>query len=123
MRITEVYSSNRLKSYMLSVSYFRISIVFFMFTPFFLNLYSKAESKHGEHKKNYADSELASGHTLPPAELAEIREVLKTLVEDESIPSVAVGAALNGEIIWQEAFGLADLENQRYANANTMYSI
>ncbi len=52
-----------------------------------------------------------------------VRELIKSTLVDEQIPSVTVAVARHGEIIWEEGFGWADRENRRPATEHTMYSI
>ncbi len=64
-----------------------------------------------------------SSFIFPPETLHEIREKVKNLTTNPDIPSIAVGVAIKGEIIWQEAFGYADLDNEIPATAYTKYSV
>jgi len=42
---------------------------------------------------------------------------------ESGVPSLAVAVARNGEIVWEEAFGWADLERRIPATVHTMYSL
>lgn len=57
-----------------------------------------------------------------PDELQEMRELVLELKASEELPSLAVGVARDGEIIWQEGFGQADREKRVETTPNTMYS-
>lgn len=59
---------------------------------------------------------------LPPENLSEIRQEIEEIKVSEDLPSLAVGVAQDGQIIWQEGFGRADRENRRDATPHTMYS-
>lgn len=50
---------------------------------------------------------------------AYIREAMRR----ERLPSVAVAVAKNGKIIWQQAFGWANVETRQRATPGTMYSL
>jgi CubicO group peptidase (beta-lactamase class C family) len=54
---------------------------------------------------------------------AGVRAHVERLVAEESLPSLAVGVARDGEILWQAGFGWADREGRRPADAHTMYSL
>jgi CubicO group peptidase (beta-lactamase class C family) len=65
-----------------------------------------------------------SGNSVAPPEILEaVRLNMEALVARESVPSIAVGAAMNGEIIWKEAFGCADLDAMKPADVSTPYSV
>src|SRR5438105_682137 len=49
------------------------------------------------------------------------RKLIEERMTAESIPSVAVAVARNGEILWEEGFGWADRENRIPATEHTMY--
>jgi len=52
-----------------------------------------------------------------------IRNRMKKAVEEEKVPSLAVSVAKDREIVWEQAFGWADLERQVAATPETMYSL
>lgn len=60
-----------------------------------------------------------------PAEdpFPEVRAHVERLVAERGLPSLAVGVARDGEILWEAAFGWADREGRRPADAHTMYSL
>lgn len=56
-------------------------------------------------------------------ELKLLEDEIKTLIHDHEIPSIVVGVVKNGEIIYQGAFGYADLENRILATTDTPYQL
>jgi CubicO group peptidase (beta-lactamase class C family) len=52
-----------------------------------------------------------------------LRESIRRLVESDTLPSVAVAVSRHGEILWQEAFGWADVERRIPATPATPYSV
>lgn len=65
----------------------------------------------------------ASGTTPCPAALKEVRCQVESLIELGTVPSLAVGVVSHGEIIWMEAFGLADIESDTHATVDTPYAL
>ena len=59
----------------------------------------------------------------PPDPLDEVREKIARLVEEKKAPSLSIAVVKNGEIVWEEAFGLADLEKRTRATPDTLYAI
>jgi len=57
--------------------------------------------------------------TLPPALRAEVQR----LVDSARVPSVTIAVARNGTVLWEDAFGYADLEHQVPATPTTLYSL
>jgi len=53
--------------------------------------------------------------------LKEIRDFVVREVADGTVPSLAVAVAHNGEVVWEEAFGFADVEGGIRATPHTMY--
>lgn len=53
----------------------------------------------------------------------QVREMIRKALVEEQVPSIAVGVARNGKIIWEEGFGWADRENRLAATEHTMYSL
>ena len=58
----------------------------------------------------------------PPA-FDDVAEHIRETMAAEGIPSVAVAAARDGRVVWEEAFGWADREARRPATAHTPYSL
>lgn len=51
------------------------------------------------------------------------RSIIKKLVEDSKVPSLSVGVAQNGKILWNEGFGYTDIENKSHATEHTSYHL
>lgn len=54
-------------------------------------------------------------------DFSKIRKLIRQRMAAGSIPALSVAVARRGEIIWEEAFGLADREKGVAANEQTMY--
>jgi CubicO group peptidase (beta-lactamase class C family) len=54
---------------------------------------------------------------------SRVRARIQTAMVEETIPSIAIAVAKDGEICWEEAFGWADLENRLPATPHTLYSL
>jgi len=54
---------------------------------------------------------------------SEVREKILGLIGNKTVPSLSLAVVKNGQIIWEEAFGLASLENQVKATPETLYPI
>src|SRR5437588_4214010 len=52
-----------------------------------------------------------------------VRELIRTRLVEQSLPSLAVAVAQHGAIVWEEGFGCADRENRVPASEHTMYSL
>lgn len=52
-----------------------------------------------------------------------VRKAVLEKMKKEGLPSMAVAVARNGKIVWEEAWGLADIEKQIPATPQTMYSL
>ncbi len=44
--------------------------------------------------------------------IAESKRLLDSLITDGKVPGIDVAVAIDGDIVWSEAFGYADLEHQ-----------
>jgi serine beta-lactamase-like protein LACTB len=69
----------------------------------------------------YADRHVAEG--APLAAVAQARQRLTQLRREIGYPSVSVAVAVDGQIVWTEAQGYADLANGRRATVDTPYAI
>lgn len=59
-----------------------------------------------------------------PDRFEAVREsILQRMKEDPSIPSIAVGVARDGKILWEEGFGWADRERRLASTPHTPYSV
>lgn len=57
-------------------------------------------------------------------DFSTVRDLIDTeLGKSPGTPSIAVGVARNGKIIWEEGFGLANVEKEIKATAHTSYSL
>jgi CubicO group peptidase (beta-lactamase class C family) len=61
--------------------------------------------------------------TSPQDPFSEIRSRINAALVEEQIPSLAVGVAHNGKVLWQEGLGFADREDRISASEHTMYEI
>jgi CubicO group peptidase (beta-lactamase class C family) len=67
---------------------------------------------------------LFAGDPQSPAEpFREVREKIVRLVEEKKAPSVSLAVIRAGEIVWEEAFGWAGLEQGIKATPETLYPI
>ncbi len=66
---------------------------------------------------------LTSNEVRCPAALEAIRSQVKSLVETGEVPSLAIAVLLHNEIIWMEAFGVADIESNVPATIDTSYAL
>jgi len=62
-------------------------------------------------------------NTAGADQLGTIRAQIEQLIIDGEVPSMAVAVARDGEIIWEEGFGLADRENGISATEHTPYPL
>lgn len=54
---------------------------------------------------------------------APVRAVIREAMEERKVPSVAIAVSRNGTIVWEEGFGLADVERRVPATPGTPYSL
>lgn len=63
----------------------------------------------------------------PPARFAEAvdssRAAARRHVAEEYLPGVSIAVGRNGEIVWAEAFGWADLSHRKSATPETLYPV
>lgn len=52
---------------------------------------------------------------------SKAKEVINDYVNNKKFPSIAIAVVKDGEIIWEEGFGYADIETKRKATPNTPY--
>ena len=86
-------------------------------------------------KEKAIDNSLTSGEGLRvvrgragisqtrPDPFLEVREKIVRLVDDKKIPSLSLAVVKNGQIVWEETFGLANLEKKITATPGTLYPI
>lgn len=58
-----------------------------------------------------------------PSDFEPVRQWIKENLTREGVPSLSVGVAQHGKIIWEEGFGWADCERRIPATAHTSYSV
>ena len=58
-----------------------------------------------------------------PSQFSGLGSYIQKEVVDRNLPSLAIAVAKDGKIIWEEAWGMADRENQIPATPHTMYSL
>jgi CubicO group peptidase (beta-lactamase class C family) len=59
--------------------------------------------------------------TIQPAAANRIDEIVTKAITEQQIPAVSVAIAVNGKILYQKAFGKADLENNVLATPETLF--
>ncbi|MDQ3699171.1 MAG: beta-lactamase family protein [Gemmatimonadota bacterium] len=57
------------------------------------------------------------------ARFDSVRTFIRRVMEEDTVPSIAIAVAKDGKIIWEEGFGLADRERMITATPHTMYSL
>jgi CubicO group peptidase (beta-lactamase class C family) len=60
---------------------------------------------------------------IPPVALDSLRAHIRRVMDSTRTPSISVAVARNGRIIWEEGFGLADVEHRTPATPTTLYSM
>ncbi len=60
---------------------------------------------------------------LPDPPVADLSRIVREAQSDQRIPSVSAAAVGNGEVVWQEALGLADVEGAVVATPDTQYRV
>jgi len=66
---------------------------------------------------------VAALSALPPDRFEPARTLILEKMKKEGLPSLAVAVAQNGQIIWEEAWGTANIEKQIPATPHTIYSL
>lgn len=61
--------------------------------------------------------------TIPSEDFEAVRTLILEAVNSGKVPSISVAVAMNGEVIWEEAFGWANRESLIKATPHTMYSM
>jgi|GEM_PF-56951 len=69
-----------------------------------------------------APSAAVSG-ALTPEQAAAIDKLAATVIERKATPSVAIGVAKNGKLVFAKAYGYRNLDDKVPADADTMYGI
>jgi CubicO group peptidase (beta-lactamase class C family) len=64
-----------------------------------------------------------AGEVVGAEPFAAVRMRIEQLVAEGTVPSMAVAVARDGEIVWEQGFGLADRENNIPATEHTAYPL
>ena len=59
----------------------------------------------------------------PEPPIAELSRLVREAQTGERIPSVSAAAIGNGEVVWQEALGLANVDGEQQATTDTQYRV
>ena len=62
-------------------------------------------------------------HQLSPEKRTQIEAAISKFVASSHTPGVSVAVVENGEYVWSEGFGFADLENNAPASEHTLYRL
>ncbi len=62
-----------------------------------------------------------SRHELRPQQVTALRALITTLMTEQRAPGASFAIGLDGELLWSEGFGLADVENNVRATPLTAY--
>jgi CubicO group peptidase (beta-lactamase class C family) len=70
----------------------------------------------------------ACGQDMPAVTLRgdrfdPVRRLIEETIQTHGLASVAIAAAKDGEVVWEEAFGWADRENEVPATPNSIYAL
>ena len=66
---------------------------------------------------------VAQEERLAPAARAKFEEAVSKFMAGSHAPGISAAVVENGELVWSEGFGLADLENSVPANSRTLYRL
>jgi CubicO group peptidase (beta-lactamase class C family) len=61
--------------------------------------------------------------TPPDPSFAELSRLVRETQANERIPSISAAAVGNGDVVWQEALGLASVEPEERATSDTQYRV
>ncbi|HTD37417.1 MAG TPA: serine hydrolase domain-containing protein [Candidatus Limnocylindrales bacterium] len=70
-----------------------------------------------------APAPAGAASALTAAQVAAIDKIAATVIERKATPSVAIGVAKNGRLIFAKAYGYRNLDDRVPADAETMYGI
>jgi CubicO group peptidase (beta-lactamase class C family) len=65
----------------------------------------------------------AGNEALSPAQIEAIDTIAATVIERKATPSVAIGVAKNGRLVFAKGYGLRNLDDRVPADADTLYAI
>ena len=85
-------------------------------------------TNHNQTTREYTpvNDSSAAGAYIHPRYLGKIekqQQKLKRYIEKNDIPSVSIGVAKNGEIIWEQGFGMANMEKNILASQYISYPL
>ncbi len=66
---------------------------------------------------------VAQEEKLAPAARVKFEEAVSKFMAGSHAPGISAAVVENGELVWSEGFGLADLENSVPANSRTLYRL
>src|ERR1700681_3391950 len=65
----------------------------------------------------------AADDALTPQQIAAIDAIAATVIERRATPSVAIGVARRGRLVFAKGYGYRNLDDQVRADPDTMYAI
>jgi CubicO group peptidase (beta-lactamase class C family) len=65
----------------------------------------------------------AQNKSLPAAVRAQIEKATSSFMAANSVPGISVAVVQDGELVWSQGFGMADLENFVPATASTLFRL
>jgi CubicO group peptidase (beta-lactamase class C family) len=65
----------------------------------------------------------AAQSTPAPAVIEQARTLARALVSDDTLPGLSVAVGIDGEIVWAEGFGWADLERRAPVTPDTRFRV
>jgi serine beta-lactamase-like protein LACTB, mitochondrial len=65
----------------------------------------------------------AQNSTLGPKKLGRLQSAVSRFLYANSVPGISAAVVQNGEPVWSEGFGVADLENYSPATSSTLYRL
>jgi CubicO group peptidase (beta-lactamase class C family) len=68
-------------------------------------------------------SQKSPAQTNADDSFAEARSIIKKTLKKQKVPSISVAVAKDGDILWEESFGWANIEKKIKATPHTMYSL
>src|SRR5713226_5749248 len=64
---------------------------------------------------------IVNAQRLPPAKVEQIDRLVEAFMLAHSVPGLSIAVVVDGEPIWSNGYGSADLENNVPAKASTVY--
>src|SRR5262245_18088288 len=68
-------------------------------------------------------SAVAAEDVSPGPEFVDVRTQIEETIAKGQTPSLAVAVVREGQVVWAEGFGLADINQKRPATSDTMYRL